>query len=66
MPPDVAAPVLVDAYGRPVIRPVGPDPACPQCRGTRRIASSGFGLPHPVCSQCGYEWLGEPFIAEER
>ena len=32
--------------------------ACPRCGAGRnkREASAGFGAPHDVCSQCGYEW----------
>ena len=25
----------------------------------KRVASGGFGHPHPVCRVCGYEWHGE-------
>ena len=34
---------------------------CPQCgAGTeKRVASSGFGLAHPCCGRCGWEWKDE-------
>lgn len=37
------------------------DERCPRCRKgpEHRVKSSGFGAPHPVCSQCGYEWHDE-------
>lgn len=59
-------PVLFDGAGRPVTRrDRAAAKACPQCRGTKRVASGGFGQPHPVCSTCGFEWHGEAFQAEE-
>lgn len=59
------APVLVDASGQPLRPRAARDSSCPRCQGTKRVASGGFGTPHPVCAQCGFEWPGEPFIAEE-
>jgi hypothetical protein len=55
-------PVLVDAQGRPAREAI--DTRCPQCgKGPDvRVASAGFGTPHPVCP-CGYEWKGEVFKA---
>ena len=63
----MSAPVssLVDASGRPVSSRLREDRACPRCRGTKRVASGGFGVPHAICSTCGWEWPDEPFIAEE-
>jgi len=53
--------LLVDADGRPM---PAPSDACPRCGAGRdvRVPSAGFGAPHPVCSQCGYEWIGEPWV----
>ena len=50
---------LVDATGRPVA--VRADRRCPQCgaSASRRVASSGFGTPHPVCGQCGHDFRDE-------
>lgn len=38
--------------------PVPTDTRCPRCRASHeaRVASSGFGVPHDVCSQCGYDF----------
>lgn len=66
MPPELDTPGLVDGSGRPLTRTPKTGTHCPRCGGTTRVASSGFGLPHPVCGTCGYEWPGVPFIAEER
>lgn len=57
--------VLVDAQGRPLSRRAVETAGCPRCRGTKRIASAGFGVPHPVCAQCGHEWPDEVFVTEE-
>ena len=37
------------------------DARCPRCQAgpDRRRASAGFGVPHPVCGRCGYEFLDE-------
>ncbi len=55
------AAALVTPSGRPA-RAAKTD-RCPQCAAgsETRIASSGFGTPHPVCRVCGYEWHGEVF-----
>jgi hypothetical protein len=40
-------------------RPLPPrDRTCPRCKAgpERRRLSSGFGDPHDLCSQCGYEF----------
>ena len=54
-PTDPAA-ALVDGQGRPARQ--AQDPRCPRCRANRdkRVLSAGFGEPHDVCGQCGYEW----------
>ena len=46
-------------------RPLPRDRRCPQCHAgpEKRVASGGFGTPHPVCSQCGYEWHEERWDA---
>ncbi len=53
------APVLVDATGKPARAAV--TTACPQCSAgpDKRVPSGGFGRPHPVCGDCGYEWTDE-------
>ncbi len=52
-------PVLLDPSGRPA-RSAATE-ACPRCAGGARVASSGFGTPHPVCASCGYQWHDEVF-----
>jgi hypothetical protein len=41
-------------------KPLPRDTRCPNptCRAgkEKRVKSAGFGSPHDVCSQCGYEW----------
>lgn len=60
-----AAPILVDAAGRPVR--ASDATRCPKGHGPEdRVASSGFGEPHPVCKRCGYEFLGEPFVPDPK
>lgn len=64
MDPRETTAVIVDATGRPArtSRPV--DTSCPRCgKGAdTRVASAGFGSPHPVCP-CGYEWVNEVWHA---
>ncbi len=50
-------PVILDPKGQPARKPV--DKHCPRCGKDKRVASGGFGVPHPVCSNCGYEWVNE-------
>ena len=52
---------LVDAQGRSVRRMRTEARNCPRCGagGTRRVASAGFGSPHPVCGRCGHEFISE-------
>lgn len=60
-PNDPMAGVIVAPDGTPARK--APSQACPRCgAGTdKRIASSGFGTPHPLCSDCGYVWEDEVF-----
>ena len=62
------AEVLVDAHGRPVTATRRDARRCPQCGAgpERRVASAGFGLPHPVCNRCGHEWFSETWEGGER
>lgn len=50
--PQTKAIVLTDA------KPLPKDSRCPQCRAgaDKRMSSSGFGVPHEVCSVCGFEF----------
>lgn len=66
MPPEMEPAVLVDPAGRPLPRRASADTTCPRCRSTKRVGSSGFGMPHAVCASCGFEFHDQPFIAEER
>lgn len=49
-------PQIVDASGKPARKAT--DTNCPKCKApaSRRVLSSGFGEPHDVCGQCGYEF----------
>lgn len=42
-------------------KPLPKDEKCPGCRAgkERRVPSCGFGVPHPICGQCGHEFVGE-------
>lgn len=53
---------LADASGRPIRASKG---HCPRCGAppTKRVASAGFGQPHPICIVCGYEFIGELWVA---
>ena len=50
---------LVDGSGQPARRKV--DPRCPKCQAgpDRRVLSGGFGEPHEVCGQCGFDFPPE-------
>ena len=50
---------LVDPQGKPAR--AARASICPHCGSgpDRRVASSGFGVPHPICGHCGYEFHGE-------
>lgn len=50
---------LVGADGKPARR--RESKVCPRCGAgpEKRTASAGFGEPHPVCTKCGHEFLGE-------
>ena len=53
---------LTDEAGRPLRPSKG---GCPGCGAppSKRVASSGFGHPHPICSVCGYEFHDEQWVA---
>ena len=57
------AAALLDPQGRPAAVRKAADKRCPRCGAgpERRVSSSGFGEPHPVCGRCGHEWTGEQF-----
>jgi transposase-like protein len=59
--PDPAA-RLTDEQGRPLRASTG---RCPRCGAppSKRVASSGFGRPYPICSLCGYEFTDEQWVA---
>ncbi len=50
---------LVTPQGKPAHTAMSKD--CPRCGAgpERRVASGGFGAPHPVCGQCGHDFHGE-------
>ena len=52
---------LIDEHGRPLHRSMG---RCPRCGAppADRVASSGFGVPFPICRRCGYEFTGEIWV----
>jgi transposase-like protein len=54
---------LVDAQGRTAAEKA--TAACPNCGApaTKRVASSGFGHPHPLCSVCGHAFTDERWVA---
>ncbi len=64
-----SAPDPAEALVRPDGRPARPPrrvpqtDRCPRCLAgsDKRVASGGFGTPHPVCGACGYEWHDEVF-----
>ena len=58
--PDAAS-ALVDPYGRSARRTRAAARTCPRCGAgpEKRVASSGFGDPHPICGRCGHEFYGE-------
>ena len=62
------ADVLVDAHGRPLTRVRHDARRCPRCGAgpERRVASAGFGSPHPVCGRCGWEFVSEAWEGGER
>jgi hypothetical protein len=57
---ETETPVIVDPSGRPARRPE--TDVCPSCGAgaDQRRASTGFGVPWPVCV-CGYEWKDRVF-----
>lgn len=56
---------ILDANGKPARKAVSRN--CPRCAAgpESRIASGGFGIPHPVCAGCGYEWVQEVFVKDD-
>lgn len=56
------AALLVDQYGTPVTaaKVAARDRRCPQCLGTKRVKSCGFGHPATLCGICGHDFL-EPW-----
>ena len=59
-PPDPA-----DTLIRPDGRALRPSQGrCPRCGAppSDRVASSGFGVPYPICSRCGYEFTGDLWV----
>lgn len=63
----MSAPVtILNPAGKPArVTNGAPRPVpCPQCGADPecRVASSGFGVAHPVCRRCGYEWMDEVFL----
>lgn len=61
------SPVIVDATGRPASIGRREDKRCPECHAgpDARVRSGGFGAAHPVCRECGYEWLGERWTGDK-
>lgn len=50
--------LVLDQNGKPVLEQrIAP---CPKCGAepNKRVPSSGFGIPHLICS-CGYEFEGK-------
>ena len=56
---ETTTPQILDPSGRPARH--APGHACPRCGNKKRVASAGFGQPHPVCGRCGHEWPDEPW-----
>lgn len=58
MEPQPFNPVIVNPQGHPARKAT--ETVCSRCGAgpEKRVKSSGFGIPHPVCV-CGYEWLDE-------
>jgi uncharacterized protein (DUF983 family) len=57
-------PLIVDPSGKPARQTL--DTGCPRCGAgaEKRIASCGFGVRKPCCSDCGYVWEDEVFRGE--
>jgi uncharacterized protein (DUF983 family) len=60
--PDPAR-ALVTPTGEPVHQVRDAERICPRCGAPpgKRVASQGFGTPHPVCGVCGFDFTGEPW-----
>jgi uncharacterized protein (DUF983 family) len=63
--PDDPGPVVLNAQGRPARRDLVAAKRCPRCGAgpEKRVASAGFGTPHPVCGMCGWDFHGEVWSA---
>jgi Zn ribbon nucleic-acid-binding protein len=56
---------LVAPSGNPARQAAGTN--CPRCNAdkSKRVLSSGFGVPHDCCSNCGHEWSeGESILGK--
>jgi uncharacterized protein (DUF983 family) len=49
-------PVILAPNGKPAR--LGPDARCPRCGAgaDQRVNSAGFGVVHPVCVRCAFEF----------
>ncbi len=58
---------ILNAYGQPASQTIVSED-CPQCGAEkdRRGPSSGFGHPHPICLDCGFEWMQEVWVWPSR
>jgi len=58
-PGEPTTPTILDPQGRPAR--TARNTNCPRCgaKPEKRVASGGFGVRHPVCGVCGYEWTDE-------
>lgn len=52
----MTTPAIVLTDPKPL--PKTADGKCPKCRAEadKRVLSGGFGEPHDVCGQCGYDF----------
>jgi uncharacterized protein (DUF983 family) len=54
------APKILNPSGKPARDAVST--ACPRCGSDKRVLSGGFGNPHDVCGNCGYEWAERTIV----
>lgn len=54
-------PVIVSPDGKPARLPANANCSACGAKPSARVASGGFGVPHPVCGVCGHEFHGEVF-----